>query len=169
MTDQDSSDNKYTALLKTSKINGWSITIFALLILLINLLSGSILGIIISGLVIVSGAAELMGRKKLMSGDPLSTVIMPVSQFGLMVLIWVYCIIQLTTFDPVTAMAFLDSASMEQIKAMGRTEEQIHELVASIIRATYIAVFIVTGLYQGGLGVYYYRGTRYILAEKQES
>ena len=160
--------NKYQSIYKTTNINGKSISIFSALILLSAIYSNNFVGIIISVLIICSGLTELYGRKLLMAKNPLAAILLPASQFGLVLIIWIYSTIQYMAFDAVEAMTMLSPQSLDMVRLMVANEEEFVSLVGTIWHTTYIVAMLVTAVYQGGLGIYYYKGSRYLLANPEE-
>jgi len=160
--------NKYQSIYKTTSINGKSVSIFSALILLSAIYSNNFVGIIISVLIICSGLIELYGRKLLLAKNPLAALLLPASQFGLVLVIWVYSTFQYMAYDAVEAMSMLSPQSLDTIKGMVTNDDEFVSLVGTIWHTTYIVVMLVTAIYQGGLGIYYYKGSRYLLANPEE-
>jgi hypothetical protein len=151
--------NKYQSIYKTTNINGKSISIFSALILLSAIFSYNWVGILISTLIICSGLTELYGRKLLMAKNPLAAILL---------IIWIYSTIQYMAFDAVEAMTMLSPQSLDMVRLMVANEEEFVSLVGTIWHTTYIVAMLVTAVYQGGLGIYYYKGSRYLLANPEE-
>lgn len=162
------SKSKYQSIYKTTRINGKSISIFSGIILLSAIFSYNWVGIIISTLIICSGLIELYGRKLLIEKKPLAAILLPASQFGLVLVIWIYSTYQYVAFDAVEAMSMLSPPSLDMIRLMVTNEEEFVSLVGTIWHSTYIIAMLVTAVYQGGLGIYYYKGSRYLLANSEE-
>ena len=71
-------------------------------------------------------------------------------------------------FDAVEAMTMLSPQSLDMVRLMVANEEEFVSLVGTIWHTTYIVAMLVTAVYQGGLGIYYYKGSRYLLANPEE-
>lgn len=146
-----------------SKMNGGSITIIAGIFTLFSLFSGDLISIFVSGLVTCCGILELVGRSKLLKYEDRSSVLLPGSQILLLITIWTYSISKLFTISPESIRNSVSQDILLMLNSLSGSESAIFELVTDVLKMTYITLIIVTAIYQGGLAIYYWRGTRYLL------
>jgi len=154
---------RFRRIFSISKMNGWSITIVAGIFTLFSLLSGDISGIIISGFVTCCGIIELFGRSKLLKYEDQSAVILPGSQILLLITIWIYAISNLLTISPESIKKSVSQDILMLMSSFLGSQSEVFNLVTEVLKMTYISLIIVTAIYQGGLAIYYRKGTRYLL------
>ena len=160
------SSGRYNRLLSISKVNGWTITVFAGIITLLSLSSGSAAGFIVGVLVTSCGVLELIGRSKLVQFDERSALLLPLSQGLLLMTVWIYSIFQLLTISTQTVKSTVSENTLRQLIILTDSESAVFNMVAQVLHITYITVIIVTAVYQGGLGIYYWKGARTILDQR---
>ncbi|NQU68633.1 MAG: hypothetical protein HQ510_11880 [Candidatus Marinimicrobia bacterium] len=159
---------KFKRIFSISKMNGWSIAIFAGLITLFSLLSGSVSGILIGILITSCGVLELMGRSKLVESDERSAFILPGSQLLLLITIWAYSAYQLLSISPESVKAAVSEDILLWLVTLTGSELVVFELVSQALPITYVTVIIITAIYQGGLAIYYWKGSRYLLEKNSD-
>jgi hypothetical protein len=144
-------------VLKFSRLNGWSVVVFAGLCTLGSLAMGEPVGIGIGLLVILGGALEVRGYRLLQRGhaDGLRWLIR--SQLVVLGVIWVYVVTRLVSFDEGTVREAFSSDMRASLSELGLSFEDILPLVRRTFYLLYGGVLAVTLLYQGGLALYYRR------------
>ena len=145
-------------VMRTSKLNGWSIAIFAALCALVSLATGDVVGGVIGLIVAAGGAVEIRGLRKLEQHDAEGGMTLLIrSQWIVLGSIWAYALGKLFSFDPQTAMGNMTPDMKSMIDQVGLSTADINRLVGTTFYATYATVLIVTLIYQGGLAIYYSR------------
>jgi hypothetical protein len=81
------------------------------------------------------------------------------SQTLLLSVILIYCVTRLGSFDADTAMGNMTPDMAASLKEIGLERGDILSMVRTTFFVTYIAVAVVTVLYQGGMALYYRRKT----------
>lgn len=144
-------------VLKFSRLNGWSVAIFAGLCTLVALAMGDPVGIAVSLLVTLGGAIEVRGYRMLKRRniDGLRWLIR--SQLVVLGVIWAYAVTRLVSFDEGTVRAAFTSDMRASLSDLGLSLEDILPLVRRAFYLLYGGVLAVTLLYQGGLALYYRR------------
>ena len=153
-------------VLKFSRLNGWSVAIFAGLCTLVSLAMGDPVGIAVSLLVTVGGAIEVRGYRMLKrrNVDGLRWLIR--SQLVVLGTIWAYALSRLLSFDAgyikdqaiPEARAWLGSFGLDMdglLSQAGVDSREVVPLVRLFFVILYGSVLLVTLLYQGGLFLYY--------------
>jgi len=138
-------------ILRIAKTNGLSVVIIAALGTLISI--GDWLGMAVGVAIIVGGRMELAGRKQLMANDAAGVRLLVRSQLVVLAAIELYCLIKLI-FDT------SHGVSPELRSAMTDLGIDMAALEPSLRLAfygTYIAVALLTVVYQGGMARYYGR------------
>jgi hypothetical protein len=149
-------------VLKISRLNGWSVIIFAGLGILIALALGDLVGAFIGLLVGVAGWMEVRGHNKLKRRDPDGMVWLVRSQMFLLSVILVYCASRLGSFDNDTMLSGLTPEMEAMLKESGIERADLIPLVRMTFFATYFGVAALTILYQGGMAIYYKRKTKLV-------
>jgi hypothetical protein len=144
-------------VLKFSRLNGWSVAVFAGLSTLVALAFGEPMGIAVSLLVTLGGALEVHGYRllKRRNIDGLRWLIR--SQLVVLGVIGVYAVSRLASFDEGTVREAFTSDMRASLSDLGLSLEDILPLVRRTFLLLYGGVLAVTLLYQGGLALYYHR------------
>ena len=129
---------------KVAAFNGWSIGFFAVVSLLFGLfsLTSFLVGV---GLAVVA-RNEFVGRTRLRALDPSGLELLWRNQVGFMALIIAYCV-----WSMFRAVA-LPNAVTDFMELLG---EGAGELLQSLTILAYVAVIVLTGIFQG-LNAHYY-------------
>ena len=144
-------------VLKISRLNGWSVAIFAGLCTLISLAFGDLVGGGIGVLVVASGIMEIHGHRLLKRRDSAGLTWLVRSQLFLLSVILVYAVSQLFSFDSEYILSNLTPDLEALLKESGISRAEIVPLVQTFFRAFYGAVILATVIYQGGMAFYYRR------------
>jgi len=155
-------------VLRASRIDGVCLVFIAGGFAVISALCYDWPGALVGGLAAGAGLIELRGRRKLQSGDIRGVKGLVYSQFVLLTVILLYVGYQLVRFDPQpmldkfeTSLASaqhslgLDGPSLAEL--LGVTHSQLLVLARQTTRISYLAVAVISVLYQGGLAFYYHR------------
>lgn len=144
-------------VLKISRVNGWSVAIFAGLCALISLAFGDLVGGGIGVLVVASGVMEIHGHRLLKRRDSAGLTWLVRSQLFLLSVILVYAVSRLFSFDSEYILSNLTPDLEALLKESGISRAEIVPLVQTFFRAFYGAVILATVIYQGGMAFYYRR------------
>ncbi len=145
-------------VMRTARLNGWSIAIFAGLCALVSLASGDVVGGVIGLIVAAGGVVEIRGLGKLRQHDADGGMTLLIrSQWIVLGSIWAYTLGQLAGFDPQTAMGQLTPDMKSILDQAGLSNEELMRLLRIIFYSMYATVLLVTLIYQGGLALYYSR------------
>jgi len=145
------SEAQLQRLLRMAKTNGLSVVIIAGLGTVLSL--GDWLGMAVGAAVFYGGWTELKGRKQVLGGDVAGVRVLVRSQWIVLAAIEAYCLIKLG-FDS------SHGVSPELRSAMTDLGIDMAEMEPSLRRAfygTYLAVALLTVVYQGGMARYYGR------------
>jgi hypothetical protein len=153
-------------VIRISRLNGWSVAIFAGLGILVSLAVLDPIGIAVCLLIALGGAIEVRGCRRLRRRDPDGMRLLVRSQLVVLGVIWVYALPRLLSFDAtylqdeaIPNLRELLSASgmdFDSILAQaGLTTKDIVPLVHLFFVVLYGSVMLVTLFYQGGLALYY--------------
>lgn len=148
-------DKALKRVLTISRLNGWSVVVFAAIGTLITLVIGDFSGMAIGVLIGVAGWMEIRGHKKLTRRDPEGMKLLVRSQLFLLAVILVYCAGRLGSFDDGTVMASLTPDMEALLKEAGINKTDILPLVRTAFFAGYGGFALATLLYQGGMALYY--------------
>ena len=55
-----------------------------------------------------------------------------------------------------------------QLVTLTGSELAVFELVSQALQITYVTVIVITAIYQGGLAIYYWKGSRYLLEKNSD-
>jgi hypothetical protein len=132
-------------VLKTSRLNGWSVAIFAGLCSLVSLALG--------------GALEVRGHRLLKRRDADGMKWLVRSQFVVLGVIWSYAATRLVSFDQEIVRELVSADMRASLNELGLTTEDILPLVRRFFYLLYGSVMAATLIYQGGLALYYRRRT----------
>ena len=149
---------------KISRVNGWSVWVFGLFGTLISLFFGDYLGVSIGVLVVGAGWMEVHGNRRLARRDAKGMNWLVRSQLFLLSVIMVYAVSRLVSYDGELALANLTPDMAAALKELQIKPEDLLPMVQLGVWLGYGAVIVVTGIYQGGLALFY-RG-RIPLVEK---
>jgi hypothetical protein len=144
-------------VLRTSKVNGWSVVIFASGGVLLSLVFGDWSGTAVGLLVALGGVLEVQGHRQVARGDVAGMPRMIRGQWVVLGAILVYCVSRLGSFDAESALDNLTPGLRSELASSGVDVEEIIPLVRATFYATYSAIALVTVIYQGGLARYYRR------------
>src|SRR3972149_1015553 len=86
-------------VLKVSRLNGWSVAIFAGLCVLLTLVMGDLLGSVIGLLAVTYGWMEIRGNRLLKRRDPEGMKWLVRAQLFLLAVMLTYCASRLGSFD----------------------------------------------------------------------
>jgi len=145
-----------------SRVNGWSVIVFATLGTLITLLMGDLSGLAVGVLVGAAGGMEVRGGRMLGRRDPAGMKMLVRSQLFLLAVLLVYCATRLGSFDDATALGNLTPDMEAMLKETGIGKADILPLVRTAFFAIYGGVALGTLLYQGGMALYYRGKTRLV-------
>jgi hypothetical protein len=157
-------DKALKRVLTVSRLNGWSVAIFAGLCVLVTLVMGDLLGTAIGVLVVVSGCMEIRGHRLLKHGHPEGMRWLVRSQMFLLAVILVYCASRLGSFDSDSAMSNLTPDMEAILKESGIERADLVPLVHKMFFLLYGAVALTCLIYQGGLALFYRRRTGLVTA-----
>ena len=141
-------------VLRVARLDGLSVLVISGVFALVSALAGDGLGAVVGLLVAGAGAVELHGATLLEHGEPRGMDWLTGSQVFLLATIVLYCALRL--YHPVIEQmraAMTDEMKISLEAAGWRLDEFMH----FVYRTTYVAVAIVTTVYQGGMAVYYWR------------
>ena len=142
-------------VLTISRLDGWSVIVFAVLGILLTLVIGDISGLGVGLLIGVAGWMEVRGHNLLKQRKPDGMRWLVRSQMFLLAVILVYCSSRLGSFDEETVMSSLTPEMETILSEAGIGKNDILPLVRTAFFAVYGGVAIATLLYQGGMAMYY--------------
>jgi hypothetical protein len=151
-------------VIKLSRLNGWSVAIFAGLCAVGSLAYGDFLGALVGLLVTFGGALEVQGHRMLKRNDAGGMRWLVRSQLIVLAVIWAYAISRLLCLNDQVVRETLSSRAGRQLfprllgasfDELGITLEDILPLVRLFIHILYGSVLAATLIYQGGLALYY--------------
>jgi len=157
-------------VLKVSRLDGWSVAIFAGGCSLVSLAFGDPVGVSVGLLVTLGGTLEIRGHRMLKHGNADGMRWLVRSQLVVLATIWAYAARQLLSFDEGYLQEQAIPAIRDLLAALGidldetlkQVDLSIKDLVPLVRRAFYLlygGVMAVTLIYQGGLALYYRRRT----------
>jgi hypothetical protein len=153
-------------VMKLSRLNGWSVAIFAGLCTLVSLAFWDPVGASVGLLVTIGGALEVRGYRLLRRHDASGMRWLARSQLVVLGAIWAYGLSRLLSFDAgylqdqviPDARSLLASQGIdldEMLAQAGIDSAHLVPLVRLFFVVLYGSVLLVTLLYQGGLFFYY--------------
>ncbi len=153
-------------VIRLSRLNGWSVVLFAGLCAVIALPFGDLVSFAVGALVAAGGAIEVRGSRRLRRRDPDGMRLLVRSQLMVLAVIWVYAVPRLLSFDAgylqdqvIPNMREIMSASGSDFDSLlasaGLNAKDIVPLVHLFFVILYGSVMFATLLYQGGLALYY--------------
>jgi len=136
----------FVGAVKVAAFNGWTFGIFAVISILFGLssLPGFLVGV---GLAVVT-RNEFVGRRRLLAYEPGGLELLWKNQVGLMTLIVAYC-----AWSLYRSVKFPDPALVEMTEVLGA--EGV-DLMQSLTSGAYVAVIVLTILFQGLNARYYF-------------
>ncbi|MDD2763839.1 MAG: hypothetical protein PHE83_07705 [Opitutaceae bacterium] len=146
-------------VLKTSRLNGWSVAIFAGLCSLVSLAFGDPVGCSVGLLVTLGGALEVRGHRLLRRRDVGGMRWLVRSQLLVLGVIWAYAVTRLLSFDQELMRELATPDMRTMLSELGLTLDDIVPLVQRVFYLLYGSVMAATLIYQGGLALYYRRRT----------
>jgi len=157
-------DRALKRVLAVSRINGWSVTLFAALCVVVTLVIGDLVGIGIGLMVVTSGVMEVHGNRMLKKGDPAGLKWLVRSQLFLLTIMLAYCASRLVSFDSDSALSNLTPDLEAALMGAGLEKGDILPLVHKMFLVLYGAVALTCLIYQGGLALFY-RGKTKLVTE----
>jgi len=159
-------DQVLRRVLAVSRLNGWSVALFAGLCALGALPFGDLVSFAVGALVAVGGVMEIRGNHQLRRRDPDGMRLLVRSQLFVLGVIWVYAVPRLLSFDATYVqdqvipnlrdnLAAVGMSMDEFLQEVGLDEKQIVPLVHRVFLALYGSVMLATLVYQGGLALFY--------------
>ncbi len=121
----------------------------------LTLLFGDILGMGIGVLVMGAGLMEVHGNRRLGRLDPEGMTWLVRSQMFLLAVVLVYAVSRLASFDSELALGNLTPEMQAALQEMDLDPRDLMPLVKLTVFTTYGIVIAVTGVYQGGLCLFY--------------
>jgi len=166
MPEVDQHAKQLRRVLGVSKFNAWSVTIIAGLFTLFGLLSLSVVGMLVGSGVIAAGLMEFRGHRRLEAGEPGAREWMAGSQVWLMTWVLGYCVWRLLSFDPAMVMDAIDQMLslpavmspelQEAMQRLGISTQELGAMVTKMYYTLYGVVALLTTVFQGSLGAYYW-------------
>jgi hypothetical protein len=155
-------------VLRTSRLNGWSIVLVAGAGALGALLLGDLSGALTGLLAALAGGLELRGRRRLRRRDATGVSLMVRAELFLLAIIAVYAVGRMASFDAgylreqvlpelKQSLLVLGVSLKDTLAEFDLTEEQVVPLVHRVLLALYGTVLLVSLVYQGGLARWYSR------------
>ena len=141
-------------VLRIARLDGMSVAVIAGVFALLSALAGDAIGAIVGLLVAGAGAIELHGATLLRHGETRGIDWLVSSQVFLLVTMLGYCGLRLLHPAVEPLLATVTDEMRASLETIGWTTDQFVHLV---YRTTYLAVAVVTFIYQGGMALYYLR------------
>ena len=152
-----SPDQVLRRILKISRLNGWSVVLFAGICTLVTLLLGDVTGIVVGALVTGAGLLEVRGNRLLARrhADGMRWLIR--AQLFLLAVILIYASSRIYSLGQELTPANLSPEMRSLLTQSGLEPNEVLPLLRTVISSFYGAVMLTTCLYQGGLAFYYRR------------
>lgn len=115
--------------------------------------ASAIIGVLAAG----TGAMELHAVQRLRAGEAAALRWLVRAPLLLLGLIWIYCLVRLTHFDPSLMDAALTPALRQSLEEAGLTVDDVRPFFRKVYHFTYGVGALVAVFYQGGLARYYHR------------
>lgn len=155
-------------VLRTSKHNGWSVAIFAVLSFLISIFTGGLLGLGMGVFIIVGGVMEIKGYRRLRRRHFDGMKLLVRSQLVVLGAVWAWAVPSLVSFDPTylkeqvipNMREILSTAGMNLDSVLGQVGISINQVVPLVhlfFVTVYASIMLATLIYQGGMAWYYHR------------
>jgi len=152
-----SPDKALQGVLKISRLNGWSVAVFAGLGWLVALAMGDLVGVLVGALAIASGGMEIHGHRRLRRRDADGMKWLVRAQLLLLGVILAYAASRLVSFDRELALQNLTPDMRDALRQLDLRVEDLMPLVQKTVWVFYGTVMLTTCIYQGGLALYYRR------------
>jgi hypothetical protein len=141
-------------VLRVANINGMSVLGIAGMLTLAVASTGNYVGAAIGLAIAGSGAIELHGAGLLRGGDSRGMRWLVASQPYLLVVMLIYCGVQLVNYDP----ALFDAAMTDELRlALEQAGYEKERFFRMVYVGTYVTVALATVIYQGLMTLYYAR------------
>ena len=119
------------------------------------------LGIFATLVLLTVGVVELVGRQRLLNGNPRALRLLAFNQLGFLAAIAIYCVTQIVTFSAKSLTQSLNSQLREA--GGGDLGNLIDPQMAQSLNTTlYVSVLVVAIASQGGLALYYWRRQKHL-------
>ena len=146
-------------VIKLSRLNGWSVAIFAGLCAAGSLAFGDFLGASVGLLVTLGGAMEVRGCRMLRRDDAGGMRWLVRSQLVVLAVICAYAISRLLSYDDQVVRQAMTPQMRASLRELGFTMEDILPLARQFNRILYGSVMAAALIYQGGMALHYLRRT----------
>lgn len=150
-------------VLRISRLNGWSVALFAGLCGLVSLTFGDLIGFVVGSLVAAGGGCEVYGNRMLQRGDSTGMRWLIRGQFVVLGVIWIYALARLATVDVAYLQRTISPDMRDWLNQLGLSAEEALQTVCQLFRLVYVCVMAATLIYQGGLAFYYHRRTAVVI------
>lgn len=150
-------------VLKISRLNGWSVAIFAGLCALVSLVFGDLVGGSIGLFIVGSAAMEIHGHRLLKRRNATGMTWLVRAQLFFLGVIWAYAVSRLFSFDGEYILSNLTPELEEALNAAGVSRAELVPLVQLFFRVFYGTIMFVSLIYQGGLAFFYRRKSPLVL------
>ena len=144
-------------VLKFSRLNGWSVAIFAGVCALVSLALLDPIGVAVCLLVLMGGLLEVHGSRRLRRREADGVRWLVRSQLVVLGVIWTYAVTRLASFDEGLVRDLITPELLSALRELGLTQEDILPLIRQFFYLLYGSVMAATLIYQGGLALYYHR------------
>ena len=160
-------------VIKLSRLNGWSVVLFAGLCAVGSLALGDFLGALVGALVAFGGSLEVRGCRMLQRDDAGGMRWLVRSQLAVLAVIWAYAFSRLLSFNDQMLREALSHRLVRQLlhllmgpalDELGFTLEDALPLVRLFLCVLYGSVLLTTLIYQGGLALHYRHRTPAVVA-----
>jgi hypothetical protein len=146
-------------VIRFSRLNGWSVALFAGVCTLVSLALGDPIGISVCLLVALGGALEVHGQRMLTRRDPAGMRWLVRSQIVVLGVICTYAASRLVSFDREMVRDLVSPDIRATLNELDLTTEDILPLVRRFFYLLYGGLMAVALIYQGGLALYYRKRT----------
>ena len=150
-------DQALQRVLKISRLNGWSVVLFAGFCTLITVLLGDVTGIVVGLMVIAAGIMEVRGNRMLRRRDANGMVWLIRAQLFLLGVILIYGATRIMSYGGERGVESLSPDMRNVLKQLDIQPNEIMTLLRKIVWIFYGAVMGATCIYQGGFAFYYSR------------
>lgn len=144
-------------VLNFSRLNGWSVAIFAGVCALVSLALLDPIGVAVCLLVLMGGLLEVHGSRRLRRREADGVRWLVRSQLVVLGVIWTYAVTRLASFDEGLVRDLITPELLSALRELGLTQEDILPLIRQFFYLLYGSVMAATLIYQGGLALYYHR------------
>ncbi len=115
------------------------------------------IGAFVGCLAAAVGVIELNGVNRLRQASLSGLSWIIGSQIALLATLLTYCVLRITSFDPVAAAQLINAEVRAEFAALGLREDQILPMLKKSYVGLYVIVALISVVYQGGMAVYYHR------------